>query len=229
MTGIGRTAARDPSVNPARPALGPLDVDASYEGLWAEVQPESSRRLLMAALEAFATNGFAGSTTRQIAERAGMSPAGLYVHYRSKCDLLFEIARTGHERALSEVTAATDSAVGPQARLRAYVETFVIWHARFNTLARVCQYELRSLEGEQLEAITRLRRAFQRQVEAVLQEGVTAGEFDVGDLRGTARTILSLGIDVARWFRGRGSLLPQDVAALNADLVARMVRRVPAG
>ena len=154
-----------------------------------------------------------------------MSPAGLYVHYRSKADLLFEIARTGHERALEEVTTATDRALDAPAKLRAFVETFVIWHARFNTVARVCQYELRSLGGEQLDGITRLRRVFQRQVEEILQQGVSAGDFDVGDLRGTARTILSMGIDVARWFRGQGSLSPQDVAALNAELVLRMVRR----
>jgi AcrR family transcriptional regulator len=196
-----------------------------HDALWADVQSESSLRLLMAALEAFATYGFAGSTTRQITERAGMSPAGLYVHYRSKADLLFEIARTGHERALEEVTTATALAPDAPSKLRAFVETFVVWHARFNTVARVCQYELRSLGGEQLDGITRLRRAFQRQVEEILQQGVSAGDFDVSDLRGTARTILSMGIDVARWFNGQGSLSPQDVATLNADLVLRMVRR----
>jgi AcrR family transcriptional regulator len=227
---IEATAARGARLSAARaPALDPVvDLDSSYHELWANVHPESSLRLLMAALEAFATNGFAGSTTRQIAERAGMSPASLYVHYRSKSDLLFAIARTGHEGVLSEVTTATGRAIGPPAKLRAFVETFVIWHARFHTLARVCQYELRSLDGEQLEVITRLRRAFQWQVEEILQQGVNAGDFDVGDLRGTGRTILSLGIDVARWFRGQGSLLPEEVAALNADLVGRMVRRVHA-
>jgi AcrR family transcriptional regulator len=229
LTRAHSAATRGPRLQPIGhpPDLGSVEVYVLYEGLWADVQPESSLRLLMAALEAFATYGFAGSTTRQIAERAGMSPAGLYVHYRSKADLLFAIARTGHERALAEVTTATERAIGAPAKLRAFVETFVIWHARFHTLARVCQYELRSLGGDQLEAITRLRRAFQWQVEAILQEGVIAGDFDVGDLRGTARTILSLGIDVARWFRGQGSLLPQDLAALNADLVLRMVRRTP--
>ena len=173
MTRVQPPATGGPHLQPAggQPALGSIEVEILYQGLWAEVQPESSLRLLMAALEAFATYGFAGSTTRQIAERAGMSPAGLYVHYRSKADLLFAIARTGHERALSEVTTATERALGPPARLRAFVETFVIWHARFHTLARVCQYELRSLDGEQLEVITRLRRAFQWQVEAILQEG----------------------------------------------------------
>ena len=202
-----------------------VEVDVLYAGLWADGQSESSQRLLTAALEAFATYGFAGSTTRQITERAGMSPAGLYVHYRSKADLLCEIARTGHERALADVTTATELVPDATAKLRAFVETFVIWHARFHTLARVCQYELRSLGGEQLEGITRLRRAFQRQVEEILQQGVSADEFDVSDLRGTARTILSMGIDVARWFRGQGSLSPQDLAALNAELVLRMVRR----
>lgn len=201
------------------------EVDVLYGGLWDDAQSDRSLRLLTAALEEFATHGFAGSTTRQITERAGMSPAGLYVHYRSKADLLYEIARTGHERVLEEVTTATERALDAPAKLRTFVETFVIWHARFNTIARVCQYELRSLGGEQLDRITGLRRVFQRQVEEILQQGVSAGDFDVGDVRGTARTILSVGIDVARWFREPGDLSPQDVAALNADLVLRMVRR----
>jgi AcrR family transcriptional regulator len=222
-------ATNGPPLPPGRPTpVGPVGVDALYEGMWTATHSESSQRLLMAALEAFAAYGFAGSTTRKITECAGMSPAGLYVHYRSKADLLFEIARTGHERALMEVTSATEGALDAPAKLRAFVETFVIWHARFNTLARVCQYELRSLGGEQLAAISRLRRAFQWQVEGILQQGVSAGDFDVADLRGTARTILGMGIDVSRWFRAGGSMLPRDVAALNADLVLHMVRRVPA-
>ncbi len=38
-------------------------------------------RLINAAVDAFAENGFAGTTTRDIASRAGMSPAAVYVHH----------------------------------------------------------------------------------------------------------------------------------------------------
>ena len=213
-------------VSPSAHQFSPRLVSV-YEELWADVQPESSRRLLISALEAFATSGFAGSTTRQIAEGAGLSPTGVYVHYRSKSDLLFEVVRLSHESVLADVQAVTEAVDDAPAKLRSFVETFVIFHARYHTLGFVGEYELRSLEGEQLTTITRLRHAYRQLVERILLQGIASGDFDVTDLRGTARTILSLGTDVARWFRAEGSLTPEDVADLHVDLVLRMVQRVP--
>lgn len=196
-----------------------------YEELWAHVQPESSRRLLICALDCFATKGFEGASTREIAERAGMSPAGLYVHYRSKNEILFEISRTGHQRNYEDSAAAVGVAEGPTRKLFAFVESFVIWHARFHTLARVSQYELKSLEPEHLEIVRKIRRRFQHELEKILGSGVECGEFAVDEQHGTARAILSLGIDVARWFTNPGPLQPEELGELYADLALRMVRQ----
>lgn len=38
---------------------------------WAEVTPEAARRLLVAAVDAFAERGYHATTTRDIAGRAG--------------------------------------------------------------------------------------------------------------------------------------------------------------
>ncbi|MGW3416419.1 helix-turn-helix domain-containing protein, partial [Streptomyces sp. NPDC000888] len=54
---------------------------------WAEVTPDAARRLLVAAVEAFAERGYHATTTRDIAGRAGMSPAALYIHYKTKEEL----------------------------------------------------------------------------------------------------------------------------------------------
>jgi AcrR family transcriptional regulator len=51
---------------------------------WGEVTPEAARKLLVAAVEAFAERGYHATTTRDIAGRAGMSPAALYIHYKTK-------------------------------------------------------------------------------------------------------------------------------------------------
>ena len=204
-------------------AVRDVEIDTFYEDLWAHVQPESSRRLLVAALEAFAAHGFAGSTTREIAEAAGMSPANLYVHYRSKSALLFEISRIGHEGVLAAIGEAARDAATATESLRVCVEVFVVWHARFHTLGRVCQYELKALDGPQKATIAELRHATQQQLEGILRAGVESAEFDIEDLRGTARAILSLGIDVARWFTDDGTATPEDLAHLYADLTLRMV------
>jgi tetracycline repressor-like protein len=50
------------------------------ERLWQGVRPEAARRLLISALDLFARQGLHGTTTRDIAARAGMSPAALFVH-----------------------------------------------------------------------------------------------------------------------------------------------------
>ncbi len=202
------------------------DLYTVYQEVWGDVQSESSRRLLISALLCFSTNGFAGSTTRQIAERAAMSPAGLYVNYRSKGDLLFAVIHTSHRFMLHELTEIAEGADAAPEKLRGFVQAYVAFHARYHLLAFVGEYELRSLEAEQLARITPLRHRYRSLVEGLLLEGVASGDFDVADLRGTARAILSLGMDVARWFRHDGPLTPQDVAALQADLVRRMVRRV---
>ena len=68
-------------------------------------QPDARTRLARAAVEAFAARGFHGTTTRDISTAAGMSPAALYVHHRSKEELLFELSRVGHERVLAMVRA----------------------------------------------------------------------------------------------------------------------------
>lgn len=195
-----------------------------YDELWANVRPVTSRRLLIAALECFAAKGFEGSSTREIAEGAGISPGGIYVHYRSKRDLLFEISRTGHQHNREVVMAEVARADGPMAKLRAFVFSFVVWHARFHTLATVTQNELKSLGGDQLPIVTEIRRGFRRDLEEILESGVRAGEFDLVEVNGTGRALMSLGIDVARWFREEGSLTPEDVGALYEDLALRMVR-----
>src|SRR4051794_35182131 len=100
-------------------------VETAATILWDDVKPESSRRLLVSALNAFSERGYHAATTRQIGEGADMSPAGVYVHYRSKADLLYEISRVGHAAAVKRVEDALVDVDGPPARLRAFIEAFV--------------------------------------------------------------------------------------------------------
>jgi AcrR family transcriptional regulator len=195
-----------------------------YEALWANVEPESSRKLLLAALDAFADRGFEAATTRDIAQRAGMSPAAVYVHYRSKLDLLEDVIRIGHEAVLEETQAAMREQNAPDARIAAFVEAFSAWHARFKTLARVTQYQLGSLPPDRYRGIRALRRTIERLLSTELEQGMADGTFDVSDVQGTVFAILSLGADVARWYapdRGRD---PEAIGRLHADLVLRMLR-----
>ncbi|MEW2221903.1 TetR/AcrR family transcriptional regulator [Streptomyces sp. NPDC006990] len=200
-------------------------IDESFGG----VTPDAARRLLLGAVEAFAERGFHATTTRDIAGRAGMSPAALYIHYKTKEELLFHISRVGHERSVAVLEEAVASVPDCAERLARAVRAFVRWHAEHHTTARVVQYELAALGEEHYARIVLLRRRSEEILRAVLEEGVAAGEFDIPDLRGTALAVMSLCIDVARWFSPEGRRTPDEIGALYADLALRMAGHRPAG
>ncbi|MEJ1105622.1 MULTISPECIES: TetR/AcrR family transcriptional regulator [unclassified Kribbella] len=190
--------------------------------VWEHVQPAAARRLLTGAIDAFAEQGFQATTTRDIASRAGMSPAALYVHYPSKERLLFEISLYGHRAAL-DVLRSADTEPSAADRLRSMVAAFTCWHAEHHTIARVVQYELAALSPEHLAEVAAIRRSISAQIEQVLAHGVEDGSFAVDDLPGTTLAVLSLAIDVARWYTPhRGD--PAALGKLYADLAHRMVQ-----
>lgn len=190
---------------------------------WEQVTPDAARRLLVAAVEAFAERGYHATTTRDIAGRAGMSPAALYIHYKTKEELLHRISRIGHDRALDILRTAARAEGSPSERLAEAVHSFVRWHAGRRTTARVVQYELDALGPDARAEILALRRQVDAEVRGIVEDGVAGGDFDVPDVRGTTVAILSLCIDVSRWFNIEGPRTPDEVGALYADLVLRMV------
>ncbi|MFI7586869.1 TetR/AcrR family transcriptional regulator [Spongisporangium articulatum] len=192
---------------------------------WVSELPESSRRMLEAAVDAFADHGFHATTTRDIATRAGLSPAALYVHFPSKGALLAQISRLGHEAALRLVEETLASSTDPIDGLREVIRDFAAWHAQYHRVARVVQYELAALPDGDRQEIFAVRQKIERLVEAQLRSGVAAGVMAVDDERAVARAILSLCVDVARWFDPKGAQTPLEIGTLYAELAVRMVRR----
>ena len=201
-----------------------MDDAALLETAWAEVHPAPARRLLLAAVAAFAAKGYHATTTRDISSRVGMSPAGVYVHYKSKEALLHRICQLGHRHSLIAVrTAAERGGDDPVEQLRAVVGDFAAWHARFHIPARVISYELGALDPGHLTEIVELRREIHRVVRSTLELGVARGVFDIPDVSGTALALESLTIDVARWYGESSGRAPDDIGKLYADLALRMV------
>jgi AcrR family transcriptional regulator len=198
-------------------------IDTASE-LWADVEPAAARRLLLAALDAFAQKGYFATTTREISQGAGMSPAAVYVHYPSKNEMLAEICRRGHAEILADLERALVEPGTPTERVRRFVAVFASFHARRSTLGRVIQYELRGLTPEQFKDLAATRQRFEDLIGAELRAGVAAGEFAVDDIEATGVAILSLCIDVARWHGAMSDRLTADeLGALYADLVSRMI------
>ncbi|MFC9517516.1 TetR/AcrR family transcriptional regulator [Nocardiaceae bacterium NPDC056970] len=184
---------------------------------------EAEQRLLDAARDAFAAKGYHGTSTREIAAGAGMSPAAMYIHFRSKQDVLARLSIEGHISALAHLTAAVESPGSPTKRLRAAVYAFAYWHAENTTTARVVQYELSHLDPDSRAQVVRLRHDIVSTVRTIVADGARRGEFAVADVETTTLAVLSLCIDTARWYPSRELDTPEAVGASLAAMTERMV------
>src|SRR5258707_6611313 len=133
------------------------------EAFWATVHSPVLRRLIEAAVECFAARGYHATTTREIAQRGGVSPGGVYFHFDSKDDMLFSIALWGYHSSLYVIEDALRQTQGesPEARLRAVIADLAAWHVDHLNLARVIAYEQ--------EALPRDRRVMLRPFREVLR------------------------------------------------------------
>ncbi len=183
----------------------------------------SRERIAEAALSTFAERGYHATTTRDIASAAHMSPAALYLHHSSKEDLLYSLSLSGHRATVAILTEAISSNDGPAPQLRRMVHDFVLDHAQNHVGARVVNYELGALSPEHRAEIDVLRRRIDALFRDVIRRGVDADVFRVDDVHLAATAVLSLGLDVARWYRPGGRHSPDALGAAYAQLALRLV------
>jgi len=184
-------------------------------------------RLLAAAAGAFSARGFHATTTRDIASRAGLSPAGVYVHFASKEELLHALSRGGHLEALAVVTRAASFEGDATDRLAAVMRSFSTWHAEHHEVASVVQYEFPHLTPAHRDDVLALRKQIDATVRGVLQEGLDDGTMVVDDVRDTTLALMSLCIDVARWYSPTISRSAAQIGDTNAALGLRLVSAQP--
>lgn len=195
----------------------------SVLGRSVESTTDAAQRLLEAAADAFAAKGFHATTTRDIASRAGLSPAGVYVHFASKEDLLFQLSRAGHEAARDMLVAAAETAATPTDALRSIMRQFAQWHAEHFRVARIVQYEFQNLTPEHREAVLGLRKDIDAVVRDVITAGVASAEFAVEDVPETTLALLSMAVDVARWYDPEIKRTPESIGLTYGDLGLRLV------
>ncbi|SES10775.1 transcriptional regulator, TetR family [Pedococcus cremeus] len=195
----------------------------STPGRSVETLSDAAVRLMEAAADAFAAKGFHATTTRDIASHAGLSPAGVYVHFASKEDLLFQLSREGHEAARDMLVAAASAAGSPTEALRSIMAVFSQWHAEHFRVARIVQYEFQNLTAEHREAVLGLRKEIDSVVRDVLTAGVASGEFTVTDVPDTALALLSMAVDVARWYDPEIKRTPEAIGRTYGELGLRLV------
>lgn len=226
--GVGKKGRRRTEPREASGADVIAFTDSINSGFSSEIfgdeRRNSIRKLVIAAIECFAENGFHATTTRDIAKRAGMSPAALYVHFRTKNELLFKLTVVTASAMLHDLRQAGANKQSPRERLRALVATYVRCNARMHTTVHVATYEFGALDRRLQKAVVGIRQEVNRIFIDCLEEGRAMGEFRFQDVRLLRVAIMSLCISVSQWFSFKGPLTPEELGEVYAEYVLKMVR-----
>ena len=122
-------AEPDPDATAGTEAASAADTAVALERLFGEYRfPAGPRRILLAAATAFAERGFHATTTRDIAAQAGLSSAALYFYFRSKEEVLYQIATSALDFTIDLVATEAKSPGSPAERLTNLVRVLTIWH-----------------------------------------------------------------------------------------------------
>lgn len=189
----------------------------------ARTHVDSLRNILVAATECFSDRGYHGSSTRDIADRANMSPAAVYTHFSTKEQVLFTIIRIVGEWIIEELVNTAKSFPDPQERLAALVKLHVVCHAIMRRPLRVATTEFRFLNAEYRKSIDDIGKEIESLFYDTLVEGCKAKNFDIADPRIMCTSILALCSSVARWFSDSGKLTPDAIGEQYTQIVFRMV------
>jgi hypothetical protein len=90
--------------------------------------------------------------------------------------------------------------------------------------AMIYSREEKELAQADRDAINQLRREFDHRLVDLLNQGVTAGEFQVDDVQLTALAIGGIVGWAPVWFRANGRLSLEEVVSYMASMVLAMVR-----
>ena len=181
---------------PQRPAAEPVT------SLVEPTDDQTAATILQAAVDVISRRGYHGTSVRDIAAAAKVSPGTIYNHFGSKHDVLATIMDRGIDALVTTTEAALyASPPDPAVRLCAIVGVHVANHAREPRESYIGNSELRSLEPATLAVIIAKRDAQMRMFHRVVEDGVATGDFATSSARETARYIVTACTAVATWYR----------------------------
>jgi len=161
---------------------------------------EGNRRqeLLQHAARLFRQQGYAATTTRDIAAAAGMRAGSPFYHFENKAALLFAVMEQGMRGALQRQAAAVQAVparAAPQTMLRSLVRAhFDVLLGPGSDFIPVMLYEWRSLKPTQRDQISKLQRDYEAAWSEVLQ-ALSA----TGSIRAEARVARLMMLGALNW------------------------------
>jgi AcrR family transcriptional regulator len=185
----------------------------------AAVTQDARTRVLQAAIDLFAKQGYDGTSVAQVIGQAGVAKGGFYHHFTSKEALLYEVYGDLITRQLAAMDAILARGWAPAETLRALIGDLVESTAASAQQALVFWREQHKLGDERTEQYRRARRRYHDTVTKLITDGQAAGSFAaVASPEMVTFTIFGVINELPVWYRPQGRKGPAQIATELADL-----------
>jgi AcrR family transcriptional regulator len=177
-----------------------------------------------AALELFATHGYAAVSMRQIAAEVGVQAGALYLYTPDKQSLLADIMLEHMEALLAAWEAWPKPEGGaPAARFEAFVRFHIRYHMERGAEVFISYMELRNLDPANFEQVEAMRRRYEGVLTGILADGVAAGVFQLADPKLATFALIAMLTGVNTWYRPGGRLAVDEIEAIYLAMAFNLV------
>ncbi|HZZ47748.1 MAG TPA: TetR/AcrR family transcriptional regulator [Pseudonocardia sp.] len=205
------------------------DVSASVSPLmFLPSDSPGLRIVLSSAIVVISEKGFHGTSVRDIADHAGMSPGSMYHYFESKQDLLHEILRRGMVVMTARARDARDAApTNPIAQFEAMVRAHVVLHTQILRESLLTNRDFFSLSPDRHREIVILRDEYEALFVAALEAGLRNGSCHFPHAGDAVRAVLAMCSAVANWYSPDGPLTPGAIADRYTRLALNLIEVEP--
>jgi len=163
----------------------------------AESQAQTRQRLLLAAVEVFARDGYAGASVDEITEHAGYSRGAFYANFQNKDDLFLAMLEMQMEAVIAAATGIINSATEPAAKIALLKKVYIEEAHNKNLFLLFTEFFLFAIRNHGMrDRFNRLNQRYMETIATILKTAIP--ELQHGHMaKNVSFSLLSLGHGVA--------------------------------
>jgi AcrR family transcriptional regulator len=166
------------------------------------------------ATKLFVQKGFENTTTRDIANAAGINNAALYYYFDSKEELLYQILNDTVRIGLEQIKEIESSKIGLKEKLIAVSAMYTRYYAYDTDMMKLLVHDQKSLRPKHKEKLDSLQKDYVRVFVKILNDLKKSG--DILDLDTTACAFAFFGMVhwSYRWYDPGGPITPEELSKI---------------
>ena len=155
--------------------------------------------------------GYEKTSIRDISKALNISKPGLYHHFTSKQEMLFDIIDDFMEKTNRHLGENMDLIQAPEDRLLFIIQSHTRFFVKYPAQTKVVIYEAHSLEGEFSERFKEKQMEYIMIIKRVLKEIMSAADTKM-DLNVATFSLLGILNWTIQWYKPEGKVPPEALA-----------------